>query len=65
MRRPSQFDVEFGFEMPLSAAPTGIETAFRNAIVSDSLAQANLLPGRYVAAVEGLPRSQPPGASTL
>ncbi len=49
----------------MEAALTAIETAVRDAIVSDSFAQADVLLGRYVAAVEGLLRSLPPGSEEV
>jgi hypothetical protein len=51
--------------MPSEAALTAIETAIRNAIVTDSFAEANVLLGRYVAAAEELLRSLPPGSEAV
>jgi len=51
--------------MPSEAALAAIETAVRNAIVSDSFAEADVLLGRYVAAVERLLRSLPPGSEEV
>ena len=48
--------------MTTEAALTAAETAVRNAIVSNSFAEANILLGRYGSAVEELARFLPPGS---
>jgi hypothetical protein len=49
--------------MSPEAALTAVETAIRDAIVSDSFAEANALLDCYVAHVERLLRSLPPGSA--
>jgi hypothetical protein len=46
--------------MPSDAALTATETAIRNAIISDSFAEATALLGRYGSEIEQLARSLPP-----